>query len=168
MNLLIDTHVLLWWLDDPIRISDTAQSAIRNSENSLYVSAATVWEIVIKKALGKLDAPDNLAEVLRVCQFDSLPITAEHALAVRDLPLHHLDPFDRILIAQTKVEGLTIVTRDSNISRYPVSYMMAYCRTWKIHSILRTLRTPCLVLSPTYCGDTRTRPPYSGRNFQSA
>lgn len=89
------------------------------------MSAATVWEIVIKKALGKLDAPDNLVEVLRVCQFDSLPITAEHALVVQDLPLHHPDPFDRMLIAQTKVEGLTIVTRDSNILRYSVPYLMA-------------------------------------------
>jgi PIN domain nuclease of toxin-antitoxin system len=125
MNLLLDTHVLLWWLDDPLLISDAVQSAIRNPDNSVYVSAATVWEIVIKKALGKLDAPDNLAEVVHVCQFDSLPITVEHALAVRDLPLHHLDPFDRILISQTKVEGLTIVTRDSNILRYPVQYLMA-------------------------------------------
>jgi PIN domain nuclease of toxin-antitoxin system len=125
MKLLLDTHVLLWWLDDPAQISEGAQSAIRNTENSVCVSAATVWEIAIKKALGKLDAPDNLAEVLHVCQFDSLPITIEHALAVRDLPLHHLDPFDRILIAQTKVEGLTIVTRDSNVLRYPVPYLMA-------------------------------------------
>jgi PIN domain nuclease of toxin-antitoxin system len=75
--------------------------------------------------MGKLDAPDNLAEVIHVCQFDTLPITVEHALAVRDLPLHHLDPFDRILIAQTKVEGLTIVTRDSNILRYSVPNLMA-------------------------------------------
>jgi PIN domain nuclease of toxin-antitoxin system len=125
MKLLLDTHVLLWWLDDPERISDSAKSTIRNPENSVCVSAATVWEIVIKKALGKLDAPDNLAEVLRVCQFESLPITVEHALAVQDLPLHHSDPFDRILIVQAQVEGLTIVTRDSNILRYPVPYLMA-------------------------------------------
>jgi PIN domain nuclease of toxin-antitoxin system len=125
MKILLDTHVLLWWLDDPAQISDGAQSAIRNPENSVCVSAATVWEIVIKKALGKLDAPNSLAEVLRVCQFDSLPITVEHALAVCDLPLYHSDPIDRMLIAQTKVEDLTIVTRDSNIFRYPVPYLMA-------------------------------------------
>jgi PIN domain nuclease of toxin-antitoxin system len=80
---------------------------------------------VIKKALSKLDAPDNLNEVLRLCQFVPLPITVEHALAVRNLPLHHFDPFDRMLIAQANVEDLTIITRDSNILRYPVPYLMA-------------------------------------------
>jgi PIN domain nuclease of toxin-antitoxin system len=125
MNLLLDTHVLLWWLDDPAQISQPAVSAIRDQENAVCVSAATVWEIVIKKALGKLDAPDNLDEVLRVCQFSSLPVTVEHALAVRNLPLHHHDPFDRMLVAQTNVEGLTIVTRDSDILRYPVPNLVA-------------------------------------------
>jgi PIN domain nuclease of toxin-antitoxin system len=125
MKLLLDTHVLLWWLDDPSQIAEAAVSAIRDPENSVYVSTATVWEIVIKKALGKLLAPDNLDEVLSVCQFSPLSITVEHALAVRNLPLHHHDPFDRMLVAQTKVEGLTIVTRDSDVLRYPVSHLLA-------------------------------------------
>jgi PIN domain nuclease of toxin-antitoxin system len=125
MKLLLDTHVLLWWLDDPARISEAAVTAIRNQENSVFVSAATVWEIVIKKALGKLDVPDNLDEVLRNCQFSPLDITVTHALAVRVLPIHHHDPFDRMLIAQATVEGLTIATRDSNIQRYPVPQLLA-------------------------------------------
>ena len=125
MNLLLDTHVVLWWLDDPALVSGPARSAIRDQENAVFVSAATVWEIVIKKALGKLDAPDNLADVLRACQFSALPVTFEHALAVRELPFHHHDPFDRMLVAQTKVEVLTIVTRDSDILRYAVPHLLA-------------------------------------------
>ena len=125
MNLLLDTHVLLWWLDDPGQISREALSAIQNQENAVFVSAATAWEIEIKKFLGKLDAPDNLDEVIDDCRFYPLSITIKHALAVRELPLHHRDPFDRMLVAQTKVEGLTIVTRDSDVIQYPVSHLLA-------------------------------------------
>ena len=125
MRLLLDTHVLLWWLDDPSRISADAQEAIRNQENDVFVSAATAWEIAIKKALGKLDAPDNLGEVIRDCRFLPLPITIEHAAGVNAIPPYHADPFDRMLVAQTQAEGLTIVTRDANILRYPVSHIMA-------------------------------------------
>jgi PIN domain nuclease of toxin-antitoxin system len=125
MRLLLDTHVLLWWLDDPAQISEKAGAAIHDQENAVYVSAATLWEIVIKKGLGKLNAPDNLDEVFRICEFSPLPITVEHALAVRSLPIHHHDPFDRMLVAQAKAEGLTIVTRDSNVLRYSVSHLLA-------------------------------------------
>lgn len=125
MRLLLDTHVVLWWLDDPTRISEAAKEAIRAPENAAYVSAATVWEIIIKQALGKLEAPSDLAPALRDCQFSPLPVTFEHAIAVRNLPLHHRDPFDRMLIAQATVDGLTIVTRDSDILRYPVSHLLA-------------------------------------------
>ncbi len=125
MNLLLDTHVLLWWLDDPGQISREALSAIQHQDNAIFVSAATAWEIEIKKALGKLDAPDNLDEVIDDCRFYPLAVTVKHALAVRELPLHHRDPFDRMLAAQTKVEGLTIVTRDSDVIQYPVSHLLA-------------------------------------------
>jgi PIN domain nuclease of toxin-antitoxin system len=120
MNLLLDTHVLLWWLDDPAQLSQAADVAIRDMANVVYVSAATAWEIVIKKALGKLDAPDNLDEVLHECRFTPMPITVAHALAVQSLPTYHRDPFDRILIAQANVEGMTIVTRDSKVLQYAV------------------------------------------------
>jgi PIN domain nuclease of toxin-antitoxin system len=125
MKLLLDTHALLWWLDDPTKLADTAQAAIREPENAVYVSAATAWEIAIKQALGKLDAPDNLREVLLACQFVPLPVTVEHAMGVRSLPLHHHDPFDRMLVAQAIVEGMTIVTRDASVLRYPVPSLLA-------------------------------------------
>ncbi len=125
MNLLLDTHVLLWWLDDPGQLSEAARVAIQDGVNVVSVSAATVWEIVIKKTLGKLDAPDNLDEVLRECRFAPLPITAAHALAVRSLPMHHRDPFDRMLVAQARTEGMTVVTRDQKVLQYAVPNIVA-------------------------------------------
>jgi PIN domain nuclease of toxin-antitoxin system len=125
MKLLLDTHVLLWWLDDPAKLSPLSEAAIRDQENAVYVSAATAWEIAIKKALGKLAAPDNLGEVLHDCQFVPISVTVEHTLALGALPLYHHDPFDRMLVAQATVEGLMIVTRDSNILRYPVPSLLA-------------------------------------------
>jgi PIN domain nuclease of toxin-antitoxin system len=124
MNLLLDTHILLWWLDDPTLISSEAQTLIREETNIIYVSSASVWEIVIKKALGKLDAPDNLPEMIDVCRFTPLPITVAHAMGVQSLSHHHRDPFDRMLIAQAITEGLTIISRDSYISSYPVPYIL--------------------------------------------
>jgi PIN domain nuclease of toxin-antitoxin system len=125
MNLLLDTHVLLWWLDDPAQLSEVAGTAIRDGANVVWVSAATAWEIVIKKTLGKLDAPDNLDEVLRECRFTPLPITIAHALAVQSLPMHHRDPFDRMLVAQARAEGMTIVTHDPKVLEYPVLNIVA-------------------------------------------
>ena len=125
MNLLLDTHVLLWWLDDPSQLSEAAGTAIRDGESIVWVSAATAWEIVIKKALGKLDAPDNLGEVLRECHFAPLPITIAHALAVLSLPMHHRDPFDRMLVAQARTEGMTVITRDPEILKYEVPNIVA-------------------------------------------
>jgi PIN domain nuclease of toxin-antitoxin system len=125
MNLLLDTHVLLWWLDDPMQLSEPARAAIRDAANVVWVTAATAWEIVIKKALGKLDAPDNLDDVLRECRFMPLPITVAHALAVQSLPMHHRDPFDRMLVAQAHSEGMTVVTRDPKILVYSVPSIVA-------------------------------------------
>lgn len=125
MMLLLDTHVLLWWLDDPGRISRAARKAIQDGANPVYVSAAVVWEITIKKELGKLDAPDDLEGVLEANRFLPLPITISHALAVRSLPDFHRDPFDRILIAQALHEGLRLVNRDAEIAKYPVSQIVA-------------------------------------------
>lgn len=125
MNLLLDTHTLLWWLDDPAQLSEAAATAIRDEENIVYVSAATAWEIVIKKTLGKLEAPDNMDDVLRECRFTPLPITVAHALAIRSLPLHHRDPFDRMLVAQSQTEGMTIVTRYPKILEYGVPNIVA-------------------------------------------
>ncbi len=125
MTLLLDTHVLLWWLDDPKLLSKAAQRAIREGGNTVYVSAAVVWEIAIKKALGKLTAPDDLEAPMTASRFLPLPITIPHALAVLTLPDHHRDPFDRMLIAQALHEKLRLVTRDQDIQKYPVPLIIA-------------------------------------------
>ena len=125
MTLLLDTHVLLWWLDDPDLLSRKARDAIAQGDNMIFLSAAVAWEIAIKKALGKLDAPDDLQDVMAAERFQPLPITIPHALAIAALPAIHQDPFDRIQIAQTKLESLTLVTRDRFIQQYPISSIKA-------------------------------------------
>lgn len=125
MNLLLDTHVLLWWLDDPALISEKARNAITEGDNMVFVSAAVAWEVAIKKALGRLDAPDDLEDTMTEERFQPLPITIPHALAVAALPAIHQDPFDRIQIAQAQLENLTLVTRDGFIQQYAISSMKA-------------------------------------------
>lgn len=126
MNLLIDTHVLLWVLDDDTSLSPAAHAAITDGRNVVFVSAATAWEIAIKKALGKLHAPtEGYLDELRRHRFTPLDITTEHALAVESLPPHHTDPFDRMLVAQARVEKLTLVTRDFRLQAYAVPIIRA-------------------------------------------
>ena len=125
MNLLLDTHVLLWWLDDNPSLSKKARMSISDGANSVFVSAAVVWEIEIKKALGKLKIPADFRQVLLQQTFEMLPITVEHAHAVGDLPTYHRDPFDRMVIAQARVEGFTVVTRDSIFGRYKIPIIQA-------------------------------------------
>ena len=125
MILSLNTQVLLWRLTDEARLSHTARAAISTGKNLVFVSAAAAWEIVIKSALGKLDIPSNLEAALTANRFEPLPITSPHSLAVANLPHHHNDPFDRLLIAQAKVEGLTLVTGDERIKKYDVSIMEA-------------------------------------------
>ena len=120
MNLLLDTHALLWWLDDPALLAPAARAAISQGRNAVFISAAAAWEIAVKKALGRLKAPDNLEEVLEEERFHSLPITLAHALAVVSLPPIHQDPFDRIHAAQAKLENLTLVTRDARLKEYGI------------------------------------------------
>ena len=120
MNILLDTHVLLWWLDDHPVLSDKARMPISDGSNLIFVSAAVIWEIRIKQSLGKLDIPPNFRQVLDQQPFEFLAITVEHAHAVGGLPAIHRDPFDRILIAQAKTEGFTILTRDPLFKEYKV------------------------------------------------
>ena len=122
---LLDTHSLLWWLSDPAKLSDEAQEVIRRGRNAVYLSSAAAWEMAIKKPLGRLDFPGNLEEVLRKDHIDVLPIALTHALAVADLPLHHHDPFDRMQIAQARLEGLVFVTGDAQIMAYDVPVLTA-------------------------------------------
>ncbi|MGH9672839.1 MAG: type II toxin-antitoxin system VapC family toxin [Bryobacteraceae bacterium] len=125
MKILLDTHAFLWWLGAPDSLSGPAQSAIRERANEVFVSAATAWEIVIKRALGKLRCPENLEEVIERNNFAPLPISVPHALAAGALPAIHADPFDRMLIAQASVEGLVLITRDESIRRYPIPTLPA-------------------------------------------
>ena len=120
MRLLLDTHVLLWWLAADPGLSPAARSVIAEGANTVFVSAATAWEMAIKRALGKLIVPDDLEGAVTASGFQSLPITMAHALLAGALPRHHDDPFDRMLIAQAQSEGLTIVTRDAQFSAYGV------------------------------------------------
>jgi PIN domain nuclease of toxin-antitoxin system len=125
VNLLLDTRVLLWWLGDDPQLGQAAREVIAQPDNLVFMSAVSVWEIVVKKSVGKLDVPDELQEVLDSQPFHYLDMTAEHAFKVGELPLHHRDPFDRLLIAQSLVDGLTLVTGDSNIKKYDVPVLEA-------------------------------------------
>jgi PIN domain nuclease of toxin-antitoxin system len=125
MNLSLDTHVLLWALSSPERLSKAVRNAIEDPANIVFVSAAAAWEIEIKLALGKLRAPSDLVNQLAAANFQELPITIGHALAVKQLPNLHRDPFDRIMLAQAKAAGLTFVTSDPEILRYPGAFLRA-------------------------------------------
>ncbi|MEE1732038.1 type II toxin-antitoxin system VapC family toxin [Streptomyces microflavus] len=122
MRLLLDTHVILWWLGDSDELSDQVKDLL-DTEPSVHLSAVSAWEIAIKQSLGKLDGPDDLAERVRDSQFTSLPITAGHGVRADRLPALHRDPFDRILVAQAQIEGMTVVTRDKWIPQYDVPVM---------------------------------------------
>ncbi|MBU7583182.1 MAG: type II toxin-antitoxin system VapC family toxin [Nostoc sp. TH1S01] len=125
MNYLLDTHTLLWWLDNDNKLSTEAKQIIANPENVIFVSAVSAWEISIKKAIGKLSAPDNLAEAISVNCFEVLLITIEHGLKAGSLPNYHNDPFDRMLIAQAMSENLIIISKDAQFSQYGVNVIPA-------------------------------------------
>ena len=119
MSLLLDTHVVLWWLTDSPDLPDDVKQRL-DHEPAVYLSPATVWEIAIKQSIGKLTEPENLAEIVVDAGFRHLPITAEHAVVAGRLPPLHRDPFDRMLISQAIAHGLAIVTPDPQIAQYPV------------------------------------------------
>ena len=124
MRLLLDTRALLWWLADE-GLSERAREAVADPANLVAVSAASAWEISIKRALGKLAAPDNLDHQLAAGGFEPLPISVAHAVTAGHLPRHHEDPFDRMLIAQALAEGLTVVTRDKRFDDYGIPLLTA-------------------------------------------
>ena len=123
MNLLMDTHTLLWWLDGT-ELSAAAAAAVADPDNRVWVSAASTWEISIKRAIGKLNVQGDLDEVVDE-DFEHLPITVAHSRRAGQLPSHHRDPFDRMLVAQAQLEGFTLVTRDGEIALYDVTRMTA-------------------------------------------
>lgn len=125
MNLLLDTHTLIWALENNPTLSTASREAIIDGENLVFVSAVSVWEISVKQALGKLCVPDNLIEEIQIHRFTPLEIDYQHAQLAGKLPSIHKDPFDRMLIAQSMIEKLTIVTRDQFIEQYEVSVIKA-------------------------------------------
>lgn len=124
-RLLLDTHAFLWWLADDPALGVVARSAIGDGRNEVYISAASVWEIGITRALGKLDAPEELDKIVEDENFIRLPITLYHAEAAGRLPAHHSDPFDRMLVAQAQAEGLSVVTAGARIPVYGVQTLDA-------------------------------------------
>jgi PIN domain nuclease of toxin-antitoxin system len=123
MNYLLDTHVFLWMLSAPGRINEKATRILRNPNKTVYVSSVTAVEISIKKKLGKLDAPEGLADEIKLRGLLELPLRYAHGEAMQNLPDHHSDPFDRMLIAQAQCEGLSIITHDGKFGKYPVALL---------------------------------------------
>lgn len=123
MRLLLDTDTFLWWVSDWGEIDETTRDAIADPGNEVFVSAVSGWEIAVRKAQGRLVAPDNLSAVIGDKHFEHLPLTFEHAERAAALPMHHRDPFDRMLIAQAQTEGLVLVTRDERMRLYDVLTM---------------------------------------------
>ena len=118
---LLDTHILLWWLFNDKRLTKDISILIANPDLTIFVSIATIWEIAIKKSLKKVTAPNNLIEIIESNNIKILAITAHHVLQTQYLPLIHKDPFDRLLIAQTAIEGVTFVTADTIIQKYNIT-----------------------------------------------
>ncbi len=127
MKLLLDTHILIWWMTDSSYLSTATKQIIRETSD-IFVSAASIWEIAIKRSRGDLKMLDEIdiqKDISDESLITELPITWWHALAVGGLPYHHKDPFDRVLVAQAQVEGLTLVTRDAAIQKYDVALLPA-------------------------------------------
>lgn len=125
MRLLLDTHTLLWWLADDSTLTLEARIAIDDEANVVAVSAATAWEISIKRTLGKLVAPYDLGAQLTANDFEPIAITVADALVAGSLPRHHDDPFDRMLVAQAQARGLKLVTRDTRLALYGIELLPA-------------------------------------------
>jgi PIN domain nuclease of toxin-antitoxin system len=129
VKLLVDTHCWLWYLLTPERLNEPAQKALRDPENEIFFSVASSWEIVVKFGLGKLDLPlppsNYIPDRLAKLGHQTLSIRQSHVLQLEALPLHHRDPFDRILVAQAQVEGLSLATADKVLTAYDVPVFWA-------------------------------------------
>ena len=125
MKYLLDTHTFIWLDSTPAHLSENVVSICKDPSNILFVSLASVWEMQIKISAGKLQLPKPLQEIIQWQQKNNfvqmLPVTLPHVFTLDSLPQHHRDPFDRMLIAQAQVEGLTIISRDSEFAQYPIN-----------------------------------------------
>jgi PIN domain nuclease of toxin-antitoxin system len=124
MRLLLDTHAFIWWIEDDPRLSNAARVLLQDRANGVFLSIGSIWEIAIKVGVGRLRMPSELraflADQVARTGFSLLPIAFEHVVAVHALPQHHRDPFDRLLIAQSRQEGLSLVSRDEKLALYDV------------------------------------------------
>jgi PIN domain nuclease of toxin-antitoxin system len=125
LKLLLDTHAMIWTFSAPQMLSVHARDAISAEENEVFVSVISPWEIAIKRAKKRLRAPDDLGNAVEAHRFQLLPVLLRHTAAIGSMPNHHGDPFDRMLVAQAIVDGLTLVTTDRVLRRYPVSLLPA-------------------------------------------
>jgi len=122
VSLLLDKHVVLWWLVDDATLAGGIKDRI-DQEADVYVSPATIWEVAIKQSIGKITEPADLPERIRDSGFRELPITFAHSITAGRLPFIHRDPFDRMLIAQAQLEQLTLVTRDADVQKYDIDVL---------------------------------------------
>jgi PIN domain nuclease of toxin-antitoxin system len=126
MRLLLDTHILLWWLAENPSLPDQARELIADPSNAVFVSAVSLWEIWLKQSLGKLALPPDFPKRLAAESFESLPLLAAHTRGVASLPWHHRDPFDRMLIAQAQAADLLLVTADVAAAAYGDSVLLVH------------------------------------------
>lgn len=124
MDLLLDTHVFMWWMMNDKKLSQHAKNLINNADNTCYVSTISAWEMTIKVAIGKLNLAKPAAELfkeqMQLNGFKQLDIALSHIEIVANLPMHHRDPFDRLLIAQTQAEKLTLISADTTLGQYEI------------------------------------------------
>ena len=123
MRLLLDSHVVLWWDKDLSRLPRSQRTAIEDQDNEVFVSSVSAWELGIKRFAGKLALADSVQEIAERFGFSELPITMGHGELAASLPLHHKDPFDRMLVAQAILEGMVLVTVDARLGDYPVKLL---------------------------------------------
>ncbi len=126
MKLLLDTHTMIWAFSAPHLLSVQAREAISAEENEVFISVISPWEIAIKRSKKRLRAPKDLDDAVEAHRFQLLPVLLRHTRAIDSMPTHHGDPFDRMLVAQATVDGLTLVTSDRVLRRYPVSLLPAH------------------------------------------
>jgi PIN domain nuclease of toxin-antitoxin system len=121
----LDTHPLIWWLEENPKLSIEAYNTVKNPENQIFISTASIWEIRIKQSISRLDLYDQFDQDLLSQPFEILNITIHHANAIGKLEIHHNDPFDRMLIVQAQIEELILITRDHAIQQYQVDVLLA-------------------------------------------
>lgn len=125
MQLLLDSHTLLWATHDPVKLSAQVREAIAADDTFVFVSLASLWELRIKESIGKLEVPKHFYSSLEPAGYELLPVSLDHIQRYGELPLHHRDPFDRMLVAQTQCEDMLLATRDEQIKRYDVGVLDA-------------------------------------------